>query len=119
MGRGAVLGVVCAVLEGHSLSCDTCSHLFLRPAILYPTGRQEVPSAGESLNNACWAACGWASVSGTFPSPPPPRWRWWWKKRHITFLPASLLWRFMRARLDEAPLLLSRTSTNDWEKATP
>ena len=38
---------------------------------------------------------------------------------HATFLPASLLWRFMRARLDEAPLLLSRTSTNDWEKATP
>lgn len=40
-------------------------------------------------------------------------------KPHTTFLPASLLWRFMRARLDEAPLLLSRTSTKDCEKATP
>jgi len=37
----------------------------------------------------------------------------------ITFLPASLLWRFINALLEEAPLLLSRTSTKDWEKATP
>lgn len=46
-------GVTCAPLEGHSLSCDTCSHSFLCPAALYPAGRREVPSAGESLNNAC------------------------------------------------------------------
>lgn len=37
----------------------------------------------------------------------------------ITFLPASLLWRFISALLEEAPLLLSRTSTKDCEKATP
>lgn len=37
----------------------------------------------------------------------------------ITFLPASLLWRFINALLEEAPLLLSRTSTKDCEKATP
>lgn len=37
----------------------------------------------------------------------------------LTFLPASLLWRFMSARLEEAPLLLSLTSTKDCEKATP
>lgn len=57
--------------------------------------------------------------SGMFLSPPLPHWGWWQEKCHTTFLPASLLWRFMRARLDEAPLLLSRTSTNDCEKATP
>lgn len=37
----------------------------------------------------------------------------------ITFLPASLLWRFIKALLEEAPLLLSRMSTKDCEKATP
>lgn len=55
---------------------------------------------------------------GTLPSPPFPGGEGG-GAAHTTFLPASLLWRFMRARLDEAPLLLSRTSTNDCEKATP
>lgn len=36
----------------------------------------------------------------------------------LAFLPASLLWRFMRAWM--RPLLTSRgRPTNDWEKATP
>lgn len=39
--------------------------------------------------------------------------------RPLTFLPASLLWRFIRALLEDCPLLRSLMSTKDWEKATP
>lgn len=109
---------MCVVHRGPPvLFCDTYSPVCFSPAAPYPTGQEELPGAGESLGK-CFLSGMWVEEWGLGRAHPCPS---GYKEgtRLTTFLPASLLWRFMRARLDEAPLLLSRTSTNDCEKATP
>lgn len=95
--------------------CGLCRAPLTAPAPCFPRGARCRREPGQMFSE--WHVGG-RVCQGPSQIRPGPR-VMGQKKCHATFLPASLLWRFMRARLDEAPLLLSRTSTNDCEKATP